>query len=179
MGERSGDVRITAHPPERRRRSTVLAAAGCTCCCCCCVHTLGSVAGAIWGARRRTAPLPETLTTETAIKEEQEHKAANALVIRSYWLAVAIVVLVTCVVVVLESPHERPEAQAGISALVVALGLPIGQLAASVLTLIYINVVAPPRKKECLARLGRITLYSFLGTIIGCIGTALTLGLMK
>lgn len=166
---RDDEVGFVAHPPERRRRSTTLLSAGCCCCCCCCVHTLGGIVGAVVGARRKDIPAPETLTTPEAVRIEAEKKAANRLVIRVYWLCVTIVAVITCVVCVAVNPNEPIVGPA------MVLGfLPIGQLVASIMALMYLNVAKPPRERECASRLGRITLMAFFGTILGCLGTALS-----
>lgn len=51
-------IKLTRHPPERRRSRPLPIACGCSCCCCCCLHTLGSLAGAIWASR---LPKPEPM----------------------------------------------------------------------------------------------------------------------
>ena len=61
--------------------------------------------------------------------------------------------------------------------LVVGL-LPIGQLVASIIALMYFNLAHPPRENECVARLGRITLLAFLWGLFGCLGTALSFAAM-
>jgi hypothetical protein len=166
---RPGEVDIVAHPPERRRRSTTLAAAGCCCCCCCCVHTFGGVAGAILGARRKGVPLPETLTTEAAIREEAEKKQAQRYAIKTYWLSVTIVALLTCIVCMAVDPRE-----AFWGPLIVAGFLPAGQLLASLLALLYIHFVPPARREDSMKRIKRMTLFAFLGALLGCLGTALS-----
>ena len=166
---RPGEVEIVAHPPERGRRSTTLAAAGCCCCCCCCVHTIGGVAGAILGARRKGAPLPETLTTDAAIREEAEKKQAQRYAIKVYWLAVTILAVLTCIVGVAVNPRE-----AIWGPLIVVGLLPLGQLLASLLALVYVYFVPPVRREECMSRIKRMTLFSFLGALLGCLGTALS-----
>lgn len=161
-----GEPGFVAHPPERRRSSTTLLSAGCCCCCCCCVHTLGGIVGAVLGGRRNYVPAPETLTTAKAIHTETEKKAANRLVIRVYWLCVAIVAVINCLVCVVVYPNDPIIGPA----LLVAF-LPLGQLLASVMALIYLNMANPPRESECVSRLGRITLLAFLGTLLGSLGT--------
>jgi hypothetical protein len=165
------DLRFVAHPPERRRRSTTLLAAGCCCCCCCCFHSLGSIAGALYGMRTGHRPPPTPgLGAEEAKRELDGRRAADRYAAKIYWLALLIVAIVTTLVTIGENPREGAGAL-GISALIIAICLPLGQLGASVLALIYINVFPPARKPECLKRLGRITLFSFLW---GLIGTALS-----
>lgn len=166
----SDDLRLVAHPPERRRRSTSLLAAGCCCCCCCCVHSLGSIAGALYGQKSGRRPPTPGLSAEESRRELEERKAADKYAAKTYWLALLVIAIVTTLVTIGENPREGIGAL-GIAALIIAICLPAGQLGASVLALIYINVFPPARKPDCLRRLGRITLFSF---IWGLIGSALT-----
>lgn len=161
------DVTFVAHPPERARRSTTLLSPGCCCCCCCCVHSLGSLAGAIYGMRTGHPPPTPGLSGIEARKEAAERQVANAYAIKLYWFSLLIVAIITMLVSL--GANEREGLLIGV--FVVAICLPAGQLIASVLALIYINVFPPVRKPECLRRLGRITLFSF---IWGLIGSALT-----
>lgn len=168
------DVRVRAHPPERRPRSTSLLFAGCCCCCCCCVHSLGGLAGGIIGSIRKGKPDPETLTTDALIQKESEIQRSHRYAVRVYWLALTLCGFATCVVSTIVEPREPV-----IGPAIIAGFLPAGQLAASIFALIYINVFPPVRKDVCLARLGRITLLSFVGGVIGCLGTVLCFVGMK
>lgn len=166
MGEKQ-PVSIDAHPPERRRRSTTLLAHGC---CCCCLHTVGGVIGAAFGSIRRRAPAPETLTSDEAIRAESEIKTANRYAAKVYWLALTLAVFGYAVVSTLLNPTSRE------SALFMGVFfLPIAQLGASVAALIWILIRPPARRTECLGRLGKITLFAFLGALAGCLGLAVTL----
>ena len=158
-------VLFQAHPPERKRGSTVLMAHGC---CCCCLHSVGGVAGAVVGSIRRT-PDPETLTTPDAVRREEELSAAHRLAVKNYWLAFVICGFVT---IVLTGLLNRQDPFLG--TFLTVLLLPAVQLLASVVTLVRIRVRPPARKQECLRRLGRITLFGFLGALIGCLGRVVT-----
>jgi len=173
------DVRVVAHPPERGRRSTTLLAPGCCCCCCCCFHSLGSLAGAIYGMRKTLGSPAPGLAPEEARRVAEELKAANKYAIKLYWISLLIVAIITTLVTIAENPREGVEAL-GIAGLIIVGFLPAGQLAASVLALIYINVFPPAQKPACLRRLGRITLYSFGWGLIGAALTFLVLaGIFK
>ena len=165
-------VLFRARPGERKRRSTVLLVHGC--CCCCCLHSVGGVAGSIWGSLRRRAPDPDTLTTPEAVRQEDELRTAHRTAVKAYWLVFTIVTFVTTVVTTIVNRRE-----ALLGALLTLLSLPALQLLASGITLIWIQTHPPVRKLECLGRLGKISLYGFLGALIGSIGlivTILTLG---
>jgi hypothetical protein len=170
----SGDVDVRLHPPERRRASTTLVATGSCCCCCCCVHSLGGLAGAIYGSRRKGAPDPETLTTEQAIQKDGEIARSGRYAAKVYWMALTIVGFITCVVSTIAEPREPV-----IGPAIIAGFLPAGQLIASVISLIYIKLRPPVRPDVCLSRLGRITLFAFLGGLLGTVGTVLCFVGMK
>lgn len=169
----SEDLTFVAHLPERARRSTTLLSAGCCCCCCCCLHSLGSIGGALYGMSSGRRPATEGLSPADAARENVERRAADKYASKLYWLSLLVVALLTLIGSALE--NMRGGEGLAIGLLIIALCLPLGQLAASVLALIYINVFPPLRKPDCLRRLGRITLFSF---IWGLIGTALTWVLM-
>jgi len=164
------DLRFVAHPPERGRRSATLLSPGCCCTCCCCFHSVGSLAGAIYGMRGAQGMANPALPPEEAQRIQQELKIANKVAIKTYWWALLIVAIITTLVTLAVDPNRGLE-QLGIAGLLIAGLLPGGQLAASLLALIYINVFPPACKPESLRRLGRITLFSFLW---GLIGSAIT-----
>lgn len=158
-----------AHPPERRPRVATFLSPGCTCCtCCCCVHSVGGVAGAIYGSMRRGAPPPEA---ETAA--DVELKAAVRLTVRAYWLAFTLITTFSLFVATLSNWEELI-----IGPIIIAFFLPIGQLAASIATWIYLANRKPDRLRDCYRRLGRITLFAFLGAVAGILGTVLTFSFM-
>ena len=164
MGE---EIRVESHLPERRKRSTVLLAHGC--CCCCCLHTVGGLAGAAYGSVRRNAPAPETLTSDDAIRQEDEIRTANRTAAKTYWLSLALITLLSAIVATIIDPKES-----GVSLFILVFFFPAGQLAASLAALIAIQVKPPVRKSECLSRLGRITLFGFLGALAGVLGLVIT-----
>jgi hypothetical protein len=161
-----------AHPPERKRRSTTLMAHGC--CCCCCLHSLGGVAGSIWGSLRRNAPEPDTLTTPEAVRAEEESRTAHRLAVKIYWRTFIIVASLALAVLTLAIQEKM------VGPFLVLFFLPGGQLFASLVTALWIRSRPPVRKSEAYRRLIRITLFGFLGGLIGVVGvviTFLTMGL--
>jgi streptolysin S family bacteriocin protoxin len=159
----SDAVTFVTHRPERRSRTTTLAAAACCCCCCCCVHSLGGIAGAIYGGRGGHRPVSKEISKEDAAKEVLETGAADKYAVRVYWLALLIVVFIAFLVGLVGGRHD----EFWIGPLLIAMCLPAGQLGASVLALIYINVFPPARKTDSLRRLGRISLFAFIWGLIG------------
>src|SRR5688572_11685955 len=117
-------VRLETHLPERRKRSTVLLAHGC--CCCCCLHTVGGLAGAAYGSMRRNGPAPETLTTDEAIRAEDEIRTANRFAAKAYWLSLAVITLLAAIVATIIDPRESM-----VSLFILVFFFPAGQLAAS------------------------------------------------
>ena len=133
---------------------------------------MGGIVGGIKDFKR---PTPADIPSPEAAKINQEIKSAGTYTIKVYWLSLLIIALIAALVTVVE---ERGD-QALIVMLVIALGLPFGQLGASVLTLIYLNVFPHPRKADSLRRLGRITLYAFLGGLLGTGAMAAFIPLLK
>src|SRR6185369_16084219 len=99
-----------------------------------------------------------------------ELKAAGKFAIKIYWKALLVVAIITTLVTIAYDPM-RPVQMLGMAGVVILGFMPLGQLVASLLALIYINVFPPMQKPEALRRLGRITLFSFLW---GCIGAAIS-----
>lgn len=157
-------VEVEAHPPERGAPRSVVVACGCSCCCCCCcLHSVGGVIGA-------------------AIASAGGAAAGDALVSRSiakriYW--VAVLFLVACIPGPLFAPghgvHEIDDAF-WIAFLGVALGLPVIQLGAAVLSLLVV-LVAPgtmiPEKGSAAGAIGRLALGTFLGSLAGILAMVL------
>jgi hypothetical protein len=157
---------LYSHPPERRRRGTVLLQGGCTCCtCCCCVHSAGGVLGAVYGSLRRGAPEPEEETAEDA-----ERRKAVRLTVKAYWLSFTLVTTVSLFIATLSNPEELI-----FGPIIIGFCLPVLQLVASVATWIYLVSGSTDRPRECYRRLGRLTLFGFLGGLVGTLGTWLTL----
>lgn len=101
-----------------------------------------------------------------------EVRAAHSLAAKAYWLGLLIVAVLTLVgtvlqVALVENRGNQFGEAFGIGLLIIAMALPFGQLIASVLALIYVNVFPPPKKQECLKRLGIISLYAFVWGLIG------------
>jgi hypothetical protein len=164
-------VRVEGHPPERRKRSTVLAMSGC--CCCCCLHAVGGLAGAAVGSIRQ-APEPETLTTDAAIRDEEEIRDANRYAAKSYWLVLGLTLLGCAIAAAMLSWSEP-----AVGLLLLFFFFPAVQLPASLVTWLWIRRFPPPRKKECLSRLGRITLFAFVGALAGVLGLLISIFTMS
>ena len=166
-------IRVESHPPERRKRSTVLAVHGS--CCCCCLHTVGGIAGSIYGSVSRRGPaLP--VDGGPVRRMTAEIHASRLFAVKTYWLTLAVLFLIAAGVGTLIDPKEP-----GVILFVLVFFLPGGQLLASLVTLLAIHIRPPARKSESLSRLGRITLFGFLGAIAGVVGlviTAFTMGAM-
>ena len=96
-------------------------------------------------------------------------KAAGRLAVKVYWLTLTLLAFATIALSALTDSDG-----ALIGAVIVALCLPGGQLAASLITFGYLKGARPPRLEISLARLGKITLYGFLGSLIGLVGLIIT-----
>jgi len=129
---------------------------------------------------RGTLGTPYTgLKPEEVQRVQAELRVANKLAIKVYWWSLLIVAIITTLVTFTENPNRSVDAL-GIAGAIIVGFLPAAQLAASSLSLIYINVFPPARKPECLRRLGRITLHSFTWGLVGALITwALLAGIIK
>jgi hypothetical protein len=172
------ELTVEAHPPERGRSGdVVLPAVGCCCCCCCCLHTIGGLAGGLAGtfqglpARPRKMLDPDSPFPFRRDEFEDEGPLLPAGVL--YWLMVSLLVVVTIVwpfffggssFLGRGAPGRVDALWAGLFTAVMIL--PALQLGASILTLIAVALFYPERYLP-LHRLGRITLWSFVGTMAG------------
>lgn len=163
-------AQLDRHEAEHGARPGAgVAPAGC-CCCCCCLHTLGGIIGAINGSTQRLDSRPFHFTDE---KEEPFGTRRDAFddeppvmpVPVLYWLLVLFLGAVTAVVTYLGSPTGDPS-MFGAGVFIAFMFLPALQLGASFLTMLAILVFYPQRRFP-LRRVGRITLWSYVGTIIG------------
>jgi len=125
-----------------------IGACGCCCCCCCCLHSLGSLVGA-------------GIASAIPFKKPSGEREASAAPL--YWFMLA---LGTASVV--GGSLANGLWDWGSILLLIVLVLPAIQLGASFVAMVAIAVV--PRfedKNGYMSSLGRITLLSLAGTMIG------------
>jgi len=143
----SVSVQFEKHQPERRRRGGgyLLCGGGC-CCCSCCLHSLGGLIGAAAATAKSKSP-------------------SEGSVVGCYWTVLTLLAG-SIFLFILASGQAGGQ---GFGIIVALLFLPIVQLVASILTLIWIGIRTAdfPDKKASLQILGRITLWSFLGVLAG------------
>lgn len=147
-GEEHEGIVLQALPPERKRRSVVIAPCGCSCCCCCCLHSVGSLAGAAAGSVSAGGNPAATL----------------------YWRVLAILLGVVTLGTFLLFPPTRAGGGLLVKILLILLGLPGIQLAASFLAALVVFVSREEYygdRKSMLLGLGRITAWSVAGTLLG------------
>jgi hypothetical protein len=160
----------TAHPPERRRQgSPVILPCGCCSCCCCCLHTLGSLIGGIVGStqpiRARARPVDPDFPFPFRRDEfdvEAETLPAGAL----YWLLVCLGLGVGSLWYFLSEGARRPEDLFYGFLVSLIFALPVVQLGASVVAALIVAVFYADRATSMI-RVGKITLWSLVGTGIG------------
>ena len=144
----SASVHFEKHQPERRSGIGAYVCCGC-CCCCCCLHSLGGLIGAAAATSARKSP-------------------TGGSVIGCYWTVLTLLTVAICV--------WASASAAGLGLIAALFFLPLVQLAASLVTFIWVQ--ARPAdfadKKTSLRTLGRITLWSFLGALAG--GGAMIIG---
>jgi hypothetical protein len=169
----AAEVIVTAHPPERgRQASTVTLACGCCCCCCCCLHTIGSAAGGLVGSLLTVGSRPKQTYDPSApfpfrrdeFFDEEEMMFSPTLL---YWLMVSMVTSVGSIwMFVSDGTFSHPEYILW-GFLIAAIGfLPFIQLIASLLSCVVVAMFYTD-KRTAFIRIGKITLWSFVGALIG------------
>ena len=170
-----GPVRVTAHPPERARRGApVILPCGCCCCCCCCLHTIGGLAGGVVGSVLRIRPWPKPDDPDFPFpyrRDEFDEESPAFSPALLYWLLLSFLIAVTAVWYYLSSSGSRGPLSGNPQELLIGLfiaimilpGLQVGAsvLAALAIALFYGEKYAP------LMRVGKITLWSVVGTLVG------------
>ena len=158
------EVQVERHPPERRQRKTVSANCGCCCTCCCCLHSLGGLIGAGIGS----API-KSAAEEGYYIEDPDNPGQYKLItvptqrapysaVGTYWATLGILCGITVVM-----PLGTRDPEVGI--VIVIMGLPAVQIAASFVALIVIACRGGTR--ESYLQIGKITLGTILGTVLG------------
>jgi hypothetical protein len=183
----SASFTLTRHPGERAPAgdTTSMACGACCCCCCCCLHTIGGLIGGVSGSVKEIRLPPRRVVDPNFPfpfrRDEEEQIGESFPPAVLYWLLVSLLLgLVAVYVYVVEGNMRRPE-ELIIGLLVGVMVLPGLQLVASVLACILIGLLYADRT-AALARIGKITWYSFAGSMIGVVamgGCCGVLALMK
>jgi hypothetical protein len=168
-GEAGNLVEMTTHPPERgRARGSVVLPSGCCCCCCCCLHSLGSLVGAIVGSVQTVRTPPRPADPDFPFPYRRDEFELEGPVLPAgilYWLLVCFGLGVGAVWYLLAGGSRSPNDL--FTGLLVALFcLPAVQLGASVVAAIAVLLFYSDRAAAA-ARIGKITLGSLAGTMIG------------
>ena len=165
-------VEFHKHPPERRRGIGASGYCCCgSCCCCCCLHSLGGLVGAAAGSRCKGAPL-------------------SGRGMRSYWGVLASLTVVAISLPVLAQwrqyvgalgdflkgtggslPVVRAQSME-IGIMIALLLMPGIQLVCSLIMAIWVEVrrgYSAEEKSASRRTIGRITIWSFLGAVVGLV----------
>ena len=136
----SVSVQFEKHQPERRRGGGGYLL--CSGGCCCCLHSLGGLIGAAAASSTRKSPTGDSD-------------------IGFYWSVLTLLTVLICV--------WASASAAGFGLIATLFFLPLVQLAASLVTLIWVQIRPADfaDKKASLRTLGRIALWSFLGALAG------------
>jgi hypothetical protein len=153
-------ITIERLPPERTATMPVAAAAGgCCSCCCCCFHTVGSLIGAA-AARAPIGPAGEPPVATIGGAPTEPKYSVN----REYWMSFLVASVITMMILAVElSGGDKLIGMFIIYAIVV----PGVQLAASISALVITLSSKRPGQSERLRHLGKITLFSVIGTLLG------------
>lgn len=153
-------ITIERLPPERSSTMPLAAAAGgCCSCCCCCFHSVGSLLGAALAKPPKVeasdAPIAAIAGTPTVPKYSAY---------KEYWLAF----LIGSIVLMMILGLYIDDGDKALAMLVIyAMLVPAAQLGGSIIALVMILTSKRPGQRERLRHLGKITLYAFIGTLIG------------
>jgi hypothetical protein len=164
-------VELRRHPGERRPRREVILAQGfggcCCCCCCCCLHSVGGLIGGIVGTHSRLDKASEP--AEAPVETAPSHPGDSVMCQVYWWLLLA--VFVGAVILVYSvwgvSSGNLPGTSLLLGLAAVGILLPVVQLVVSGLTLFFLPLIAEDQRDAALRRLGRITLWSVVGTVAG------------
>ncbi len=179
-------VTFERHAPEHGAAPTAAPApAGCCCCCCCCLHTIGGLVGAIQGSvsPARTGPEyrnyqrdPNDIDAPFPFRRDaQEEEPPLMPVPLVYWLIVLMLCGATSFITYLNNGARDPSMLVA-GGFIAVMILPALQLGASILTTLIV-LIFYPNKGEPLTRIGKITLWSFVGTAVGMLAMAGCCGL--
>jgi hypothetical protein len=132
---------------------------------------VGSLVGAVTGSISPIEARPMRMTDPDSpfpfrrdvFEDEGPVLPATAL----YWLLVVFLVGVTCVWTYVAQGANQPEAL-GLGLIVALMILPALQLGASLLSFVAVVIFYPARATP-LKRVGKITLWSFAGTLLGIV----------
>jgi hypothetical protein len=181
---RGGDapLTITRHPPEHGPLAAPEALpAGCCCCCCCCLHTIGGIVGAISGSVLNIPAQPVQMNDPDSPfpfrRDVFEDEGPVLPVTALYWLLVLFLCGVTSVWYYLSQGAANPE-NLMVGGLIALMILPALQLGASLLSLLAVAAFYPARTTP-LKRVGKITLWSFAGTMVGVLLMAGCCGILS
>ncbi|MEO7092370.1 MAG: hypothetical protein ABI175_03905 [Polyangiales bacterium] len=153
-------ITIERLPPERTATMPVAAAAGgCCSCCCCCFHTVGSLIGAA-AVRAPAGPVGEPPVATISGGPTEPKYSVN----REYWMSFLVASIITMMILAIELDGDDKLLGMFIIYAVVA---PAVQLAASISALVMTLVSKRPGQSERLRHLGKITLFSVIGALLG------------
>jgi hypothetical protein len=162
-------IEVTAHPPERRRPAgSVVLPCGCCCCCCCCLHSLGGLIGGIAGTVKPVAPQPRPVDPDFPFPFRRDEFDAEGQLLSAgmlYWLLVCFGTGLVSVWAFVSEGARRPD-DLFMGLLVALMFLPLVQLGASAVAAAAVALFYADRA-TALIRIGKITLWSFVGTLIG------------
>jgi hypothetical protein len=167
-------IRVTVHPPERRRRhsSVVAAQACCCCCCCCCLHTIGGLIGGLVGSLLRVRPSPPPVREPAEgspfpfRRDELEptFTLSPALV---YWVLFSLLSMGTFLYFVTAHGGGNDPIWAGIGTVLVMPGIQLGASLLALLVVALCPAALVPDKPAAVVRIGKISLWAFVGGLVG------------
>ncbi len=164
-------IRVEAHPPERRGQGgPIILPCGCCSCCCCCLHSLGSLVGGIVGSVQpvKTGPRPVDPDFPFPFRRDEFELEGPVLPVAVlYWLLVCFGLGLCAAYYFVFGGGRTARPDNLFTGLLIGLFcLPVVQLGASIVAGLAVLLFYTD-KAAAGARVGKITLWSFVGTIIG------------
>jgi hypothetical protein len=166
---------LRSHPPERLVRALARGeVAACCCCCCCCLHSVGGLAGAIVGtfypgeSSAAGGKPPVAKLRDDEIDGPSRAMPSRSGAGRLYWTSTLGVSALVCLWAT--GLARQGGDWLGVSLFLLALFLPVVQLAGSFVALLIVPFHPALRADlAVLKRLGRITAWTIVGAAIGII----------
>jgi hypothetical protein len=137
--------------PERQASQPNAAAGGACCCCCCCLHSVGGLIGAAVAQPDKESSL-----------DTEEKSGLNLSGRQPYWMSV----LISCLVVFMLTLVSA-DGEALVGLFVLAMFGPGIQLVASLFAAFAVGNSKDGAAKPRLRHIGRMTLYSVVGAVVG------------
>jgi hypothetical protein len=167
----ASSIRVQVHPPERSRQGTATTLpCACCSCCCCCLHTVGGLVGGVVGSLRPLRSTPRPVDPDFPFpfrRDELDEESPILPVTLLYWMLTSTLLVAVAIWFYFDQGGNNPQ-NLVLGLLVGLMVFPLLQLGASLLTTLGVAIFYGD-KLNSLRRVGHITLWSFVGALIGMV----------